>query len=350
MLQRLVALSGRLGCGAFWYARGVDILADILRVTRLTGDMFCRIACEPPWGLAVERGAAVRFHMVAVGRARLVLNRRASGGAADRAGKIRDLAQHDLVLLPRGEGYTLCDEPGSARLELAGVLARERAAQRPTLPNEPLRLAVGRRRAAASPVEVVCGSYTVMFAERHPVLRLLPEVIHVPARDAMAHAGLQATLAQLLREIADRDVGTERVVASLLEVLFIQILRHWIDTEPGTATGWLGALRDDAIGRALVELHTAPAKTWTVASLARAVGMSRAVLARRFTQKVGDSPLAYLRKLRLGLAMRELAETGRPIAEIAASLGYTSQFAFNRAFAQLHGIPPGEFRKRSPYR
>jgi AraC-like DNA-binding protein len=78
--------------------------------------------------------------------------------------------------------------------------------------------------------------------------------------------------------------------------------------------------------------------------------MSRAVLARRFTQKVGDSPLAYLRKLRLGLAMRELAETNRPIAEIAGSLGYTSQFAFNRAFAQLHGIPPGEFRKRSPYR
>ena len=81
--------------------------------------------------------------------------------------------------------------------------------------------------------------------------------------------------------------------------------------------------------------------------LARAVGMSRAVFANRFSTKVGMPPLAYLRRLRLGLAMRELAESTRPIVEIARTVGYTSEFAFNRAFSQLHGVPPGTFRRRS---
>ncbi|HET7503426.1 MAG TPA: AraC family transcriptional regulator [Kofleriaceae bacterium] len=135
------------------------------------------------------------------------------------------------------------------------------------------------------------------------------------------------------------------MVASLLEVLFIHVLRHWIDTEPEGATGWLGALRDEPIGRALVELHTAPARRWTVASLARAVGLSRPVLARRFAAKVGDTPLGYLRRLRIGLATRELSETDRPIAAIAHAVGYTSEFAFNRAFQRERGIPPGRYRK-----
>ena len=313
----------------------MDILADILRITRLTGDVFSHLVCESPWGFHVDAGAVVRFHMVASGRARLVLSRRTTV----------ELAAHDLVLLPHGGGHVLCDEPSSTTVELAAFLARERAERGPTPPNEPFVLTTGRRLRNRTRSELICGRYTVMFAERHPVLRLLPEVIHIPAREAMAHIGIQATLGQLLREIADRDVGTERVIASLLEVLFVHILRHWIDTNPDSATGWLGALRDDAIGRALVELHTAPAKPWTVASLARAVGMSRAALARRFTGKVGEPPLAYLRKLRLGMSMRELAETSRPIVDIASSLGYASQFAFNRAFRQLHGVPPGTFRR-----
>jgi AraC-like DNA-binding protein len=320
----------------------MDILADILRITRLTGDVFSHLMCEPPWGLRVEPGPVVRFHMVAAGHARLVLPRR------ERAGRgTIDLAAHDLVLLPHGGGHVLCDEPTSPTVDLASFLARERAARGPTPPNEPFLLSASRRRGSRPRSELVCGRYTVMFAERHPVLRLLPEVIHIPAREAMGHAGIQSTLGQLLREIVDRDVGTERVIASLLEVLFVHILRHWIDSNPESATGWLGALRDDAIGRALVELHTAPAKAWTVASLARAVGMSRAALARRFTAKVGEPPLAYLRKLRLGMSMRELAETSRPIVEIASSFGYASQFAFNRAFRQLHGVPPGTFRRTS---
>jgi AraC-like DNA-binding protein len=286
--------------------------------------------------LQLEEGPVVRFHMVASGRARLVLRRRTV-----------ELAAHDLVLLPHGGGHILCDEPTSRPVEIGAFLAQQQVVRGPTLPNEPYVLSARRRGNARPQTELVCGRYTVMFAERHPVLRLLPEVIHVPAGEAMAHAGIQATLGQLLREIADRDVGTERVIASLLEVLFVHILRHWIDMNPDSATGWLGALRDDAIGRALVELHTAPAKDWTVESLARAVGMSRAALARRFTAKVGEPPLAYLRKLRLGLSLRELAETERSIAEIASSLGYASQVAFNRAFHAHVGMPPGQFRRRA---
>ena len=192
--------------------------------------------------------------------------------------------------------------------------------------------------------ELVCGSYTLAFAEIHPVLRLLPQVIHIPGVAVRGDPGLLACLDLLLRELANGDVGTERVRTRVLEIMFVLALRHWLDANPDRP-GWLGALRDEPIGRALVALHTAPAKPWTVAMLAREVGMSRPVLARRFQLKVGETPLGYLRKLRLDLATHLLVDTDEPLAAIAASVGYTSEFAFNRAFTRERGVPPGRYRR-----
>lgn len=171
--------------------------------------------------------------------------------------------------------------------------------------------------------------------------------IHIPGSALRAHAGLQAALDLLLRELTQRDVGNERVVSRVREVLLV--LRRWLDVNTDSATGWLGALRDEPIGRALVELHTAPARPWTVAALAREVGMSRAVFARRFVDKVGETPLGYLRKLRLDLASVLLHNTKQqPLATIAQSIGYMSEFAFNRAFQRARGVPPGRYRREHP--
>jgi transcriptional regulator GlxA family with amidase domain len=133
------------------------------------------------------------------------------------------------------------------------------------------------------------------------------------------------------------------VVSRLLEVMFVLVLRRWLDDN--VVTGWLGALRDEPIGKALVALHTEPARAWSVAELARKVGLSRPVLARRFTEKVGDTPLGYLRKLRLDIASVMLHDTEESIASIANKVGYTSEFAFNRAFQRARGTPPGRYRR-----
>ena len=239
----------------------------------------------------------------------------------------RRLVAGDLVLLTRGAGHALCDDPAS-----------------PRVPLEQWRAQRGRRGGAALS-NLLCGTYDLEARSNHPVLRLLPPIIHLPAGDS---AGLQAALRLLLDEFDRPDVGSSKVVSRLLDVLFIQILRSWVDRQPEGASGWLGALRDPAIGRALSALHRAPARAWTVKSLAAAAGLSRAVFARRFKDLVGDTPLAYLTQVRLDTAARLLRTTDDPLASIAQSVGYRSEFAFNRAFRRTRGSPPGRFRATRP--
>lgn len=296
----------------------MDILGDILTVTRLTGHVGCYTWVEPPWAIRFDPAPKVWCHIVANGRAQLTVKSR----------KLV-LAKHDVVLLPHGAGHVLSD--GTSRR--APISLDEFRAQPP------------RKSGSGHATELMCGSYTVAFAEIHPVLRLLPPVIHVPGSTLRAHPNLQAGLDLLIDELCDRDVGFERTVSRMLEVIFVLALRHWLDVNSDRTTGWLGALRDEPIGRALVELHMAPAHDWTVASLAKKVGLSRAVFARRFTAKVGETPLGYLRKLRIDLATVMLQDTDRPLAAIAESVGYTSEFAFNRAFQRARGVPPGRYRR-----
>ncbi len=291
----------------------MDVLADILTVTRLSGHVGCHTRCNPPWGIRFESAPKVWFHLVAAGDAVFI----------PRRGKSIALGPHDLVLLPHGEGHVLADSSTSTTRTLEQWRAR---------PSKE----TGR-------TELMCGSYTVAFAEIHPVLRLLPSVIHIPGATVRKTPGMQATLDMMLGELTDRDVGSERVVSRLLEVMFVLVLRRWLDDN--AATGWLGALRDEPIGKALVALHTEPARDWSVAGLARQVGLSRPVFARRFTDKVGDTPLGYLRKLRLDIASVMLHDTDDSIASIANKVGYTSEFAFNRAFQRARGTPPGRYRR-----
>jgi AraC-like DNA-binding protein len=295
----------------------MDVLADILTVTRVTGHVACHSWCDPPWGLRFDAAPKVWFHFVSTGSATLVMPK----------AKPLALGPMDVVLLPHGGGHVLCDDPKSPAVDLDTWRAK------------------AKRKPGVKPrTELLCGSYTMAFQEIHPVLRLLPQVIHITGAALRTHHTLRAAMEMLVGELADADVGSERVISRLLEILFVLALRQWLDDEPD-APGWLGALRDPAIGGALVELHMDPAREWTVASLAKAVGMSRPVLARRFTAKVGDTPLGYLRKLRMGIATMLLVDTDQPLAQIAKSVGYTSEFAFNRAFQRARGVPPGRYRR-----
>jgi AraC-like DNA-binding protein len=294
----------------------MDVLADILEITRLTGSVFCHASAAAPWGLRIEPSPKASFHVVVDGSCWLVIDQRAP----------RRLIAGDLVLLTRGAGHALCDDPAS-----------------PRVPLEDWRAQRGRRGGGAA-TDLLCGTYELEVRGNHPVLRLLPPLIHLPAGDS---AGLHAALRLLLDEFDRPDVGSSKVVSRLLDVLFIQILRSWVDRQPEGATGWLGALRDPAIGSALSALHRAPARPWTVKSLAAAAGLSRAVFARRFKDLVGDTPLAYLTQVRLDTAARLLRTTDDPLASIAQSVGYRSEFAFNRAFRRTRGSPPGRFRARS---
>jgi transcriptional regulator GlxA family with amidase domain len=158
------------------------------------------------------------------------------------------------------------------------------------------------------------------------------------------YADLSATLDLLVREHDAPARGGSVVVSRLLDILFVQIVRMWANLAD-ERTGWIGALTDQMLARALGAMHAELGRAWTVETLARAAGTSRATLGRRFVAEVGEPPLAYLARARMQEASQLLRTSDDGLAAIAAHVGYESEFAFNRAFRRAFGTPPGEYRR-----
>ena len=139
--------------------------------------------------------------------------------------------------------------------------------------------------------------------------------------------------------------GGETVITRLADVLVIQTIRSWIASDPAAHAGWLGALRDAQIGRALLRIHRDPARAWTVDALASEVSMSRSAFAARFKKLVGESPMSYLAHWRMQVAATWLREGDATIGAIASRLSYESEAAFSRAFKRTVGVSPGSVRR-----
>ena len=139
--------------------------------------------------------------------------------------------------------------------------------------------------------------------------------------------------------------GSETVITRLADILVIQAIRSWIESVREQENGWIAALHDRQIGKAMTLMHRQPERDWRVASLAREVGMSRSGFSARFTALMGESVLQYLTGLRMQLAHRELRHSTDSLAKIAQRVGYHSEPAFNRAFKRVVGMPPGAVRR-----
>jgi AraC-like DNA-binding protein len=307
---------------------GVDVLADVLSATRIGGTVFCRSELTSPWGLLFEPDSRVGLHIVARGACWLRLRGRAEPV---------QLGQGDVVLLPHGSGHSLTSAPEVRPRPLAEVMGRCQVSQGPH------GLSLSLEGEGASTV-LLCGAYRFEHDGRHPLLSLLPPLIHLPA--GRVPASLEAVLRLLVAEYAQPSPGSTTVTARLVDVLFVHIIRCWLEQQPEGNAGWLGAVRDAQVGRALALMHGAPHRDWTVEALASEVACSRATFMRRFRELVGEPPLAYLTHLRMELAARLLRESERPLADIAARVGYTSEFAFNRTFHRVRGVPPGRYREQ----
>jgi transcriptional regulator GlxA family with amidase domain len=140
------------------------------------------------------------------------------------------------------------------------------------------------------------------------------------------------------------DSGGALVLSKLSEVLFIETLRRYIASLPSNQTGWLAGSRDPEIGKALALIHNRPAHDWTIAELAKHVGLSRSVLAERFRDFLGQPPMSYLTFWRLQLGAELLLTTSYGVAQIALEVGYESEAAFNRAFKKQFEVPPARYR------
>ena len=303
-----------------------DPLGEALHFLRMNGAFYCRSELTAPWGLTLPpMSGYVWFHVVTSGRVWL------EAGAADR----RVLGPGDLALVPHGEGHVLRSEPGAAA---PGILDLDRE-----LVSE--RYEILRHGEGGDPTTLICGAVRFDHPSAHNLVAILPQLIHVEHTGSAQSDWLQGTLRLMAAEARELRPGGEAVITRLGDILVIQAIRSWIETDPAARTGWLGALHDRQIGRAITLIHRDPARAWTLASLADEVAMSRSAFAARFTELVGEPPMGYLARWRMHLARDALTEQGSTVAELANRLGYRSEAAFARAFKRVIGTPPGAVRR-----
>jgi AraC-like DNA-binding protein len=195
---------------------------------------------------------------------------------------------------------------------------------------------------------LLCGAYGLDQSRPHPLLRDLPPVVHLPARVGR-HPSLRTAIDLLGSELEQKRPGSDAVVPALVDVLLLYILRSWYDEQDADhrRTGWAGAFSDPGISAALEAMHTNPRHPWTLEVLACRAGMSRAVFARRFNSLAGEPPLTYLTQWRMRIAARLLRETKLSLAAVGEDVGYTSAFAFAKAFKREFGTAPGTYRTQN---
>jgi AraC-like DNA-binding protein len=303
----------------------MDPLADVLDVSRVGGALLAHVRAHDPWGIALPATPGASFHAFTAGTAWLRV-----GNAPP-----LQLMPGDVLLLPTGIEHELASRPdGPAR-------AYDRLAKEQAMGSDGDLVLPG----AGACTRFLCAAYDYDHEVAHPLLSLLPGVLHIPADPPGDASPVQMTLRLLTAELGGRSEGSRAVVDRLVDVLFVQVVRAWLHASTDGDASWLRALRDPAVAGALALLHDQPQRAWTVQELAHEVHLSRATLARRFTELVGEPPLAYLTRWRMDLAARRLRETTDPVGVVAAGVGYSSEYAFSRAFSRMRGEPPGRYRR-----
>jgi len=194
---------------------------------------------------------------------------------------------------------------------------------------------------------LVCGFLACDARPFNPLVENLPRVIKARSAPNDPDSWLAQFIRVAVMESADRRAGSESVLAKLSELMFIEVVRRYLEAMPPEQAGWLAGLRDPFVGKALSLLHAMPAHAWTIEELGRKVGLSRSVLAERFSDLLGMPPMQYLAMWRMQLAAKMLSEGSANIASIADRIGYESEAAFSRAFKKLVGVAPSAWRRRS---
>jgi len=304
----------------------VDQLGEALHFLRMSGTFYCRSEFTAPWALELPAFEdCLMFHVVTSGRCWLEVE------GAER----RLLQPGDFALVPHGEGHRLASESGIPAAKLFD-LPRELVSERYEI------LHHGAGGAATS---VICGVVRFEHPAAQRLVKLLPKMISVEASSSPQTDWMQNTLRFMAAEAKELLPGGETVITRLADILVVQAVRYWIANDPAAQTGWLGALQDRQIGRAISLIHRDPARAWTVASLAAEVAMSRSAFAARFTELVGEPVMHYAALWRMHLALTRLKEDDSPLGDLASRLGYQSEAAFSRAFKRFIGVSPGAARR-----
>ncbi|EFH82984.1 AraC family transcriptional regulator [Ktedonobacter racemifer] len=302
----------------------MDVLTDVLHSLDLKGWLSSRTEMTTSWRFEFAASQDMIFHILTFGGGYLFIE-----GEREPL-RIED---GDVMLFPHGHAHILCDEPASP-LTQAVCLNYEAYREHRLFPSEN----------EGTKMVMLCGAFHFDQPGDSPLLHCLPKVIHIPGERGRMEHGFADIVNFIARESISLKTGSEVMLRRLTEMLFIQVIRLWIDQQADAERGWLAALRDQPISMALGLIHQFPEQGWKVEELAEAVALSRSVFSARFTHLVGEPPLKYLTRWRMQKALRLLKNEVK-VEKIAQQLGYESEAAFRKAFKREIGIPPARYRK-----
>ncbi|GGV20611.1 AraC family transcriptional regulator [Actinomadura cremea] len=301
-----------------------DLLGEALHLLRLTGTLYCRAELTAPWGVAVPAlPGLMTLVVVTAGHCWLDVD-----GTEPRL-----LQAGGLTLLPHGMPHRFRSDPHTATEALFDIPVEQISE----------RYEIMRHGGGGEVTQVTYGAVRFDHVAGNRLVAQLPSVVQLDAWDDDA-GWLHSTLRLISKEAQALRPGGETVLTRLADILVIQAIRSWLDAAPEARQGWLAALRDGQVGRALTAIHRAPEREWTLVSLAREAGMSRSAFAARFTDLVGEPAMRYLTQWRMQLARTHLQQTQEPLTAVARRFGYHSEAAFCRAFKRTFGVSPGSVR------
>jgi AraC-like DNA-binding protein len=333
----------------------MDVLSDVLRVVRLSGAVFFTADFSSPWALespvpdklaaAVmpQAECVVLFHILVEGECEVDCL----------SHPVTVMQSGDVVVFPRGDQHTMRSHGAGTPSPLTSIFSPGRRA-------DPPQLSYG---GGGRTSRFVCG-YLNCDQRFSPLVDALPTMLLVRGRDdyssieavdargtlpALVPQGsgtwLGTTLKFTVNEARAARPGNAAILGRLTELMFVEILREYMQRLPSSHGGWLSGLNDPHVGKALRLMHEDPVRDWTVDDLAREVAISRSVLAQRFRTLVGEAPMRYLAGWRMQVAKQMMRDGEVNIQDVATRVGYESEAAFSRAFKRATGSPPAAWRK-----
>lgn len=298
----------------------MDLLTHLARAADLEGRLLARNALHGRWGLSFECGRSAGFHVIVQGECWLRVGERAP----------QCLRRGDVALVAPGSAHSIASGPDEP------VVPFGRFVPRPASRTHPQPSAT-----------LVCGAYRFDETPMHPLFGRLPP-IHVIRADAVgAHAPIASLVALLSAELAEPGPGSDAVSARLMDVLFFQGVRHWLAGRPAHEPSWIDAIADPRLGRAIEAVHADPARDWSLEALAGVAALSRTAFAERFRRTTGDTPMDYVARTRIHIAMSRLAASDDTLEAVAAAVGYADAFALSKAFKRHVGRAPSDWRREA---
>ncbi len=297
----------------------MDFLSQILNEANWQNQLIVRNKLFDPWGYRFPCEKSAGFHVVTQG----ICYVRYLGN------EIR-LERGDILFITKGIHHELLSSPKAVVKEVSQMKLDSENVSLQNLPS----------------TSFVSVRYGIPDKAQHPFFLSLPEIIHVSASAIESHHPINTTIAMISGEL-EKEVCSDLILQRLTDIMLYFMIRFWLERNPILEPGWISALKDPDILRALELLHKYPEKSWTIESLAKSIGISRAGIAGKFKNSLSIPPMEYLAKIRMDRARDLFQKEKRTLEEVALSVGYSSAFAFSKAYKRMHGLPPVKIWKQA---